>query len=445
MKLLGNRTNHPDGAIGGEALGGVAGRTAEPDRAPAASWRAWRLPSTFSSLRHRNYRYYTVGQLISQVGTWMQQVAQGWLVYQLTGSPFYLGLVGFFGAIPMWFFSLTAGALIDRFSRRRVLLVTQSVAMLLAFALAALVFAGVVQPWHIMVLAFLLGVNNAFDGTARQTFVKDMVGKQDMMNAIALNSAIFNMSRIVGPALAGITLALVGPAWCFLLNGLSYLAVIYGIFLMQMPATVSTAPRRSIAADVREGIQFIRRSPTISTIMVVIAISAIFAVPYTTLLPAYASDVMHVDAEGFGFLSTATGVGALVGALMMASLSGTRRKGVLLTIGNLMYPTALVLLALSRSYPLSLLILAVAGWSFMTQQATANTLVQMHVPDELRGRVMSVYMLAGFSGMQPIGAMQAGTVAEQFGVPAGIGVGATIALLGGLFFLWRVPRLRQME
>ena len=418
---------------------------ASPPGARPSPMRTLRLPSTFSSLRHRNYRYYTTGQLISQIGTWMQQVAQGWLVYQLTGSPFYLGLVGFFGAIPMWFFSLTAGALIDRFSRRHVLLVTQSVAMLLAFILSALVFAGVVQPWHILLLAFLLGINNAFDGTARQTFVKDMVGKPDMMNAIALNSAIFNMSRIIGPALAGITLALVGPAWCFLLNGLSYLAVIYGIFLMQMPNVVAALPRRSIVADIREGIQYIRRSPTITTIMLVVAVSAIFAVPYTTLLPAYASDVMHVDAQGFGFLSTATGVGALCGALMMASLSHVRRKGILLTIGNLMYPAALVLLSLSRSYPLSLLILAVAGWSFMTQQATANTLVQMQVPDELRGRVMSVYMLAGFSGMQPIGAMQAGTIAEQFGVPAGIGVGATIALLSGLFFLWRVPRLRQME
>jgi MFS family permease len=404
----------------------------------------WRLPRTFSSLKHRNYRLYTTGQLISQVGTWMQQVAQGYLVYQLTGSPLYLGLVGFFAAIPIWFFGLTAGALIDRFSRRTVLLFTQSAAALLAFVLAALYFAGVVQPWHILVLAFLLGTVNSFDMTARQTFVKDMVGKEDMPNAIALNSAIFNGSRIVGPALAGITLGAVGAGWCFLLNGLSYFAVIYGIFRMDVPKA-APAPRNPILADIREGLRYVRGNSAILSLMLVVSISAIFAMPYTTLLPAYARDVMHVDAEGLGFLSTATGIGALAGALTMASLSYSRRRGTLLTAGNLVYPVALLGLAFTTSYLLALVLLAVAGFAFMAQQSTANSLVQTHAPDDLRARIMSIYMLASFAGMQPIGAMQAGTIAEHFGVPAGIGVGAVIALVSSLLILWLLPRVRRLE
>ncbi len=412
---------------------------------PPATKRKWGLPRTFSSLRHRNYRLYTTGQLISQIGTWMQQVAQGWLIYQLTGSPLYLGLVGFFGAIPIWFFSLTAGVLIDRFSRRTVLLVTQSVAALLAFALSALYFAGVVQPWHILVLAFLLGINNAFDMTARQTFVKDMVGKEDLSNAIALNSAIFNSSRIVGPALAGITLAAVGAGWCFLLNGLSYFAVIYGIFRMDIPKVIAPLRHNPILADIREGLRFVRRNSAILSLMLVVAISAVFAVPYTTLLPAYAEEVVHVDAQGLGFLSTATGIGALAGALLMASLSYSRRRGAILSMGNLIYPAALLGLAFTTSYALALLLLAIAGFAFMAQQATANSLVQSHAPDDLRGRVMSIYMLASFAGMQPIGAMQAGVIAERFGVPAGIGVGATIALVSSLLILWLVPRVRRLE
>ncbi|MBI5879849.1 MAG: MFS transporter [Chloroflexi bacterium] len=405
----------------------------------------WNPPRTFASLRHRNYRLYTAGQLTSQVGTWMQQVAQGYLVYQLTGSPLYLGLVAFCGAIPIWFFALTAGALIDRLSRRTVLLLTQSAAALLAFVLAALVFAGVVQPWHILVLAFLLGTVNAFDMTARQAFVKDMVGKDDLSNAIALNSAIFNSSRIVGPALAGLTLGAVGAGWCFLLNGLSYFAVIYGIFRMEMPKVTPPARHAAILADIREGLRYVRRAPSILALMLVVSISAVFAVPYTTLLPAYARDVMHVDAEGLGFLSTATGVGALAGALMMATLSYSRRRGVILSAGNLVYPAALLGLAFSTSYALSLLLLAVAGFAFMAQQSTANALVQSHAPDNLRARVMSIYMLASFAGMQPIGAIQAGSVAEHFGVSAGIGVGATIALVSSLLILWWLPRVRELQ
>ncbi len=399
---------------------------------------------TFAALRHRNYRFYFVGQLISLIGTWMQNVAQGWLAYQLTGSPLYLGIIGFAASIPVLFLSLGAGVLIDRFPRRYVLIATQTWAMLLAFVLSALVFTNLVQPWHIIVLAFLLGVGQAFDGTARQAFVKDMVGKEDMMNAIALNSALFNVSRIIGPALAGITLATVGAAWCFLLNGLSFLAVIYSIIVMAMPKFVAPLHKGSMWHEIKEGLSYIRHNQTVSTLILVVSISAIFGFAYTTLLPAYAQDVLGTDATGLGFLSTASGIGALAGALLMASLSHGRNKGRLLTIGNLLFPTMLILLAFNRSFPLALLILIGSGFGFMIQNTTANTLVQTLVPDHLRGRVMSVYMLS-FFGLSPLGALQAGLIAQQFGVPAGVGFGAVIALLFGLLILWRVPRLRKLE
>jgi MFS family permease len=411
---------------------------------PAAAAQTSALARTFAALRHRNYRLYFSGQLVSLVGTWMQNVAQGWLAYQLTGSPLYLGLIGFAASIPVLVLALGAGVLVDRFPRRYVLIATQTWAMLLAFVLSALVFTGLVQPWHIVVLAFLLGVGNAFDGTARQAFVKDMVGKEDMMNAIALNSALFNISRIIGPALAGITLAAVGPAWCFLLNGLSFLAVIFGIIAMRMPKFVAPLRKGSVWSEIREGLSYIRHNQTVYTLILVVSVSSLFGFAYATLLPAYAQDVLNTDAQGLGLLSAASGIGALIGALLMASLSHSHRKGLILTIGNVFFPIMLILLSLNHSLLLALPILIGSGFGFMIQNTTANTLVQTHVPDHLRGRVMSVYMLS-FFGLSPLGSLQAGLVAQQFGTPAGIAIGAVIALLFGLVVLWRVPRLRNLE
>ncbi|MBI3734199.1 MAG: MFS transporter [Chloroflexi bacterium] len=421
----------------GAVLVGDAGSGAPADRRRV-------FTRTFAALQHRNYRLYFFGQLVSLVGTWMQMVAQGWLVYQLTNSPLYLGLVSFAASIPVWALSLGAGVVIDRVPRRYVLIATQTVAMLLAFVLAALVFARVIQPWHILILSFLLGISQAFDGTARQAFVKDMVGKEDLMNAIALNSALFNMSRIIGPALAGIALASVGAAWCFFLNGLSFLAVIAGLMLQQMPKFVAQPRTASVWGDIQEGLRYIRDNQTISTLILIVSVSSVFGFAYAALLPAYAQDVVHVDAQGLGFLSTASGLGALCGALMVAALSHTRRKGVILTVGNLFFPLMLILFSLSRSFPLSLLLMAAVGWGFMIQNTTANTLVQSIVPDRLRGRVMSVYNLA-FFGLSPIGSLQAGFVAQQLGVPIGLGWGAVATLLFGLFILWRVPRVRLLE
>lgn len=398
--------------------------------------------ATFAAFQHPNYRLYFSGQIVSLVGTWMQIVAQGWLVYQLTDSPLYLGLVSFAASVPVVFLSLGAGAIIDRVPRRRVLVVTQTCAMLLAFVLAFLVFTGLVQPWHILVLSFLLGVVNAFDGTARQTFVKDMVGKEDLMNAIALNSATFNMSRLIGPALAGLALATVGAGWCFLLNGLSFLAVIAALLRMKLPPFEAPPQRGPLAAQVREGLRYIRHDVVVLPVMGLVVVSSLFGFSYNALLPAYARDILQVGAQGLGLLSTAVGLGALAGALMVASSGRSQHKGLMLTAGSLLFPVMLCLLALTDNFAVAMLLLVGAGLGFMVQNATANTLVQTNVPDELRARVMSVYMLA-FFGMSPLGSLQAGAVAERWGVAAGIGLGALIALGFAVWLMWRVPALRR--
>lgn len=402
-----------------------------------------RYAATFAAFRHPNYRLYFSGQIVSLVGTWMQIVAQGWLVYQLTNSPLYLGLVSFASSVPVVFLSLGAGAIIDRLPRRRVLVMTQTSAMLLAFVLAFLTFTGLVQPWQILILSFLLGVVNAFDGTARQTFVKDMVGKEDLMNAIALNSATFNTSRLIGPALAGLALATVGAGWCFLLNGLSFLAVIIALLRMKLPPFEPPAQRGPLGAQIREGLHYIRHDVVVLPVMGLVVVSSVFGFSYNALLPAYARDILGVGAQGLGLLSAAVGVGALVGALWVASSGRSQHKGWLLTAGSLFFPVMLCLLALTNTFAVAMLVLVGAGLGFMVQNATANTLVQTTVPDELRGRVMSVYMLA-FFGMSPLGSLQAGVVAERWGVPAGIGLGAVIALVFALWLTWRVPSLRKV-
>ena len=328
--------------------------------------------------------------------------------------------------------------------KRRLLLFTQSFMMTLALILAVDVILGTVQWWHVGILAFLLGTANSFDAPARQAFVVEMVGRSDLMNAIALNSALFNSARIIGPALAGVTLAVLGTAWCFALNALSFLAVLVGLALMRVQPYVGAVSTESPFVQIREGVTYIWRHPYVRTLIALVAVSNMFALGYMALLPALAQDVLHVGTVGFGFMTTAIGVGALAGALSIASLGDYQRKGLLLTAGNLLFPVMVIALSLSRSYHLTMGFLVVAGLGFMTQNATANTLVQTTVPDALRGRVMSVYMMV-FQGFFPIGALIAGAVAERFGVPAGAAFGGVIALAYGLFLHWRVPQLRALH
>ncbi len=412
--------------------------------APATTFRRSIAPAkTFSALRHRNYRLFFTGQLISLIGTWMQNVAQSWLVYQLTGSPFYLGIVSFSSAIPVLLLSLWAGVIVDRVPKRKLLILTQTAAMLLALVLSADVFLGWVQPWHVVILAFLLGAVNAFDAPARQAFVVDMVGREDLQNAIGLNSAIFQIARIIGPTMAGIALAVVGAAWCFFLNGISFIAVIIGLWLMQVQPIIKERFATNPIAQMRQGLGYIRHNRVVRTLLGMVAASNIFAFGYSALMPAFAKDILGQGPEGLGLLSASVGIGALIAALTIASTGNFKHKGLLLTFGNLFFPTMVLLFASSRIFPLSMLILVGAGLGFMIQNVTCNTLIQFAVPDELRGRVMSVYMLV-FQGFFPFGSLMAGTIAERFTVPIGAAFGGSVALVAALYWLWRAPYIRQL-
>ena len=406
--------------------------------------RGFGLSRTFAALRHRNYRLFFFGQLVSLIGTWMQNVAQAWLVYELTNSPFKLGVVSFCAGVPVLLFSLWAGVVADRVPKRPLLVVTQTVMMTLAFILAADMFLGTIQWWHIAIMAFLLGTANAFDGPTRHAFVVEMVGRNELMNAIALNSAMFNTARIVGPALAGIILAAVGAAWCFVLNGVSFLAVIAGLVLMDVKPYVGAIPTESPLKQMREGVSYIWHHPTVRPLITLVAVSNMFALGYMALLPAFAQDVLHAGKVGYGFMSTAIGVGALAGALVIASLGNYQRKGLILTAGNLLFPVMVIALSLSKSFHLTMGCLVVAGFGFMAQNATANTLVQTTVPDTLRGRVMSVYMMV-FLGFFPIGSLIAGAMAERFGVPVGAAFGGIVALAYGIYLAWRAPEIRALR
>jgi len=401
------------------------------------------LSQTFSALQHPNYRLFFIGQLISLIGTWMQNVSQPWLVYQLTGSPLYLGIVSFASAVPIITLSLWAGVFIDRVPKRRLLMITQTLAMTQALLLALDVFLGWVQPWHIVIFAFILGTINAFDAPTRQSLVVEMVGKEDLQNAIGLNGAMFQTARLIGPTFAGILLGLVGPAWCFLLNGLSFIAVIICLGMMKVAPMIGAKRDANPLVQMREGLSFIRHNHVVLTLLGMVAVSNIFAFGYSALMPAFAQDVLGQGPAGLGLLSASVGAGALIGALITASLGNFNRKGLLLTIGNTFFPMMVLLFASSRVFPLSMLILVGAGLGFMVQNTMTNTLVQTSVPDHLRGRVMSVYMLV-FQGLFPIGSLMAGTIAQNFGVPMGAAFGGAIALIAGLMWLWRAPYIRKL-
>lgn len=399
---------------------------------------------TFAAFRHRNYRLWFIGQLISLVGTWMQTTAQGYLVFQLTHSPMYLGYVGFAAGVPSWLFMLYGGVIADRIPRRRLLIITQSVMMLLAFVLAGLTFTNLVRPWHIVLLALALGVVNAFDAPARQSFVFEMVGREDLANAIALNSSMFNLATVVGPAVSGLVYALVGPAWCFTINGLTFLGVIIALLLMHLQPFVAPARTTAALEDLREGLGYIRDHLPIRTLIGVAAIISLFGMAFMTLIPAWAVSVLGGDETTNGWLLSARGLGALSGALMVAALGRINYKGRLLTIGLFVFPVMLLVFALVRWLPLSLLALVGVGWGFMVLFNMANTLIQTIVPDELRGRVVSVYTLS-FFGLMPLGALLAGGVAEVIGEPLTLILSALISL-GFAIFLWlRVPALRRLE
>jgi MFS family permease len=402
------------------------------------------LPPAFGALRHRNFRLFFVGQLISLVGTWMQQVAQAWLVLTLTNSAFYVGLVGALGSLPVLLFALPAGTVADRMSKLKLIIMTQTAAMILAFILAGLVYARVVTVWHIIVLAALLGVVSAFDVPGRQSFFVEMVGKDDLMNAIALNSSAFNVTRVLGPAAAGILIGKLGVGMCFLLNGISFLAVLMALFAIRIPPYRPTALPPSAWAHIREGLGYVRRDRRMLAIVVNIAVLSVLGYPFLVLMPVVARDVLHRGAMQFGWMSSAVGLGALSGALLLAAYSRQLPKGRVLRGAAMAFGLVLAAYALSRSLPLVLVLLVLTGFAMIISTATTNTLLQTLTPDHMRGRTMSVFTLA-FVGMGPIGAFQAGYFADRIGAPTVMIVGGLICTVFTALVFKRVPELRSLR
>lgn len=399
------------------------------------SLREWRWPDTFASLRYRNYRLWFLGQAVSLMGTWMQSVAQGWLVYEMTKSEFALGAISFIGTIPSLFLMLPAGVLADRVPRRQLLIATQATMMLLAFIMAALAGTGTLQVWHVGVLAALLGVANSFDSPARLSLAVEMVDdRRDLSNAIALNSTMFNLARVVGPAVGGIILAALGATWCFALNGLSFLAVIWGLFQMRLPEIVQASQKEPISTQLVAGIKYTVGSESVRALMALLGGAVLFGMSFNVLLPAYAESVLHVGETGLGIMNAAVGAGALLGSLIVASMGRAHREMALLCLGCLLFPGALVLFGLTTSFSLSLIFLALSGFALMIQNANINTLIQITVPDQLRGRVMGVYSLV-FFGLAPFGSLLAGSLAQNLGPGLGVTVSASVNLAIALVFL----------
>ena len=419
--------------------------------APAATLR-WQAAGR--ALRHRNFQLFFGGQLISLIGTWMQTVAQSWLVYRLTGSGLLLGSVGFASQIPVFLVAPLGGITADRMNRQRVVIATQTASMILAFILAALTLTNKVQVWHIFVLAALLGVVNAFDIPGRQSFLVDMVGKEDLMNAIALNSSMFNGARVIGPAVAGVLVARLGEGWCFFTNGVSYIAVIAGLMMMNVQS-----PPRALGASpfehMKEGFRFVNDTAPIRALLLLLGVVSATGMPYVVLMPIFADKILHkggqelasligshdLGAVRLGILMGAAGVGALLGALTLAVRSGTKGLGRWVAICCAGFGASLMLFSLSRLFWLSVLLLLPVGYFIMLQMASSNTLIQVMVPDALRGRVMAVYSMM-FMGLAPLGALMGGALSDRLGAPLTVAIGGLAAVAGAGWFAMHLPKIR---
>jgi MFS family permease len=401
----------------------------------------WRLVAR--ALQHRNYRLFFGGQGISLIGTWMTRVATGWLVYRLTHSALLLGLVSFSGQIPILLLGPVAGVLVDRLNRHRVLVITQVLSMVESLALAALALSGVITVVHVILLNLFQGAINAFDMPARQAFVVEMVeSREDLPNAIALNSSLVNAARLVGPSVAGLLIAVVGEGYCFLLDGISYIAVIASLLAMSL---VPWAPRphASVRSELREGWDYVRGFRPIWYILMLLSLISLVGMPYTALMPIFAGSILHGGAHTFGFLMGASGVGALIGAVSLAARRSVLGLGRMIAVTAAGFGASLVAFAASHQLWLSLLLLVVTGFTFMQQMAASNTILQTISEDEKRGRVMSFYSMA-FQGVAPFGSLIAGAVANHIGAPRTLMFGGTICVAGAALFARKLPALRQL-
>ncbi len=405
--------------------------------------RQFRVPKTLNALRHRNFRLYVIGQLLSTMGTWMQIIAQGWLVYQLSKSELMLGVVGFASAVPALLITPWGGVIVDSVSKRKLMIITQSCAMTLAFILALLTFLGVVQVWHVLVLTVCTGIVNAFDGPARQAFVVEMVGREDMPNAIAINSMTFNSARVIGPAIAGVLLVAFGAAWCFFINGFSFLAVIGGLLAMRLPPPLPRNGRLAAWRQLRSGVSYAVRTNEVGALLLIALNLSLFGITYNTVLPAFVDRVLHQGAGAYGAINMASGIGAVSAAALIARYGDRGSRGRWLNRMALAYPLILLAFALTPIYPLSLALAVLLGIGFMGQFTLINTLLQTQIVDEMRGRIMSLYTLT-FFGLAPFGNLAIGALSELWGISQTIAISALIALALMVVIFYKMPHVRQL-
>ncbi len=401
------------------------------------------LFQTFRALRHRNFRLFYIGQLVSLVGSWMQMLAQGWLVWRLSHSSWILGVLGFAQMGPVLFLGLFGGLVADHANRHRLVIITQSLLLLQAAILTVVTLSGVVQVWMVLVLAAFLGVVNAFDMSARQTFLLEMVAREDLSNAIALNSSLFNGARIVGPAVAGVVVGLWGEGVCFGANAASYLAVLLGLLLMRFPNRRPPPPwNHRFIGELKEGFAYAWKTPHVRDLLGLLVVTSLLSAPYSIFLPAFAGGVLHVGSKGLGIMMTVIGAGALAGALAVGYREGPRGMGRLAGLSALGFGVSVALFALSKNYPLTLAILLLAGFFMMVEIACVNTLLQTLAPEHLRGRIISFYVV-GFIGTTPVGSLITGRVALIFGTSATLAVCGALTAAAALVFLARVPKVRS--
>jgi MFS family permease len=396
------------------------------------------------ALSHRNYQLFFSGQSISLIGTWMTRIATSWLVYRLTGSALLLGAVGFAGQIPSFLLAPFAGVLVDRWNRHRLLIATQVLALLQSLGLAILTLTGVVQIWHIILLSIFQGLINAFDMPARQAFVVEMVEKrEDLPNAIALNSSMVNAARLLGPSIGGVIIAAVGEGWCFMLDAISYLAVIASLLAMKITPRLTKQFREAkMLQQLREGWKYASRFAPIRKVLLLLALVSLVGMPYTVLMPVFANEILHGGPSTLGLLMAASGVGALVGALLLAARKSVLGLGKYIPLMAGAFGAGLIAFSFSRALWLSMLLMIVTGLGFMVQMAASNTVLQTIVEEDKRGRVMSFYTMA-FMGTAPFGSLLAGSVAARIGAPHTLLFGGVGCILGALWFATSLPALRR--
>jgi len=414
-----------------------------PPTHPEKVFEGFRLPRTFAALAHRNYRLYWFGNIVSLTGTWIQNIATGWLVLQLSNSPFIVGLNSTLMWLPAWFTALPGGVLADRYNKRSLMIITQSLLALFALALAALTWTRVITIQHMLVISCLSGFVVTINAPVVQSLVPELVGRKDVLNAIALNSTMFNTARIVGPSIAGVLLTTVGAAACFGINSVSFLALIIPLFFIRLSAPAGPAHGQSVWERIRDGLKLVGRHPDIRVLIVMIAVFSSFGIIYLPLMPVFARDVFAAGPKGYGMLMTAIGIGAVVGGLTMASVSRTRHKGRILVFGTLCLALLIIGFSFVRDLRLGIVMLGLIGFCQTTVASLSNTLIQTLAPDHIRGRVMSVFTLA-FNGMFPLGSFAGGAIAQKAGAPAATLVGGCVVLVSLVVISLLRPQIRKL-